>query len=227
MQCSNGSKCEDGERGKCLDRFWAPRRVHTEGTNSDSRRSAHARMPDYDAEDVWFNSLHNDVEEVKRSLAAAPAGSVNHIGVRGWTPLYAACAKGHAQVVDILLQASADTELPTTSEWRPLMTAAQQGFVEITQALLSHGADPSAKNKDGHTALDLARKAGKSKVCDLLDGARHARATRARAHERERTTWRRPCALAARCWRAVALHRCMLPCARACFSIASLPWRLP
>ena len=54
-------------------------------------------------EDVWYNALHGDVDEVERALAGgAPSGSVDHIGVRGWTPLFAASARGHSAVVKAL-----------------------------------------------------------------------------------------------------------------------------
>ena len=107
--------------------------------------------------------------EVQRALGLAPASSVNHVGVRGWTPLYAACARGHVDVVAILLKWGADPELPTQSQWRPLMTAAQQGFKEIVKLLLEHSANPAAKNNNGDTALALARNAGKHDVVGALE----------------------------------------------------------
>ena len=98
-------------------------------------------MPDYgtyDGDDVWYNSLHGDLIEVQKAVeAGAP---VDHVGVRGWTPLFAACARGHADVVQTLLQSGADTEIETDNGWRALMTAAQQGNDEIVSMLLGAAA---------------------------------------------------------------------------------------
>ena len=91
-----------------------------------------------DAEDVWYNAVYGDVEEVERCLRAAPAGSVNHIGVKGWTPLYAAATRGHSEVVELLLQHKADPEVSADDSWRPLMTAAQEGHGGRRHAVLGH-----------------------------------------------------------------------------------------
>ena len=124
-----------------------------------------------DSEDVWYNALHGDAKEVSRALSVAAPGSVNHRGVRGWTPLFAACARGHADVAKILLEANADTDLATTQGWRPLMTAAQQGSTEIVRLLLQHSADVTAKNQDGQTVVVLARLANVPEVVRLLEGS--------------------------------------------------------
>ena len=55
-----------------------------------------------DGEDVWYNSLHGDAREVSRALTAG--APVDHLGVRGWTPLFAAAARGHREVVEVLLR---------------------------------------------------------------------------------------------------------------------------
>ena len=126
-------------------------------------------MPDYgtyDGDDVWYNSLHGDLVEVQKAVeAGAP---VDHVGVRGWTPLFAACARGHADVVQTLLQSGADTEIETDNGWRALMTAAQQGNDEIVSMLLGAAADPNVRNRDGHTALQLAEIANMSGAVDML-----------------------------------------------------------
>lgn len=50
----------------------------------------------------------------------------------------------------------------------PLMIAAAWNHADIVQVLLDVGADPSMKNKQGHTALTLARDKGAKKALDIL-----------------------------------------------------------
>ena len=57
------------------------------------------RLDHLSAEDVWFNALHGDLAETQRALSVAPAGSVDHRGVRQWTCLFAAATRGHEEVV--------------------------------------------------------------------------------------------------------------------------------
>ena len=48
-------------------------------------------------------------------------------------------------------------ELPDYPDWcdRPLHLAAVQGRISIMEALVRHGADPTIKNDDGFTPLEL------------------------------------------------------------------------
>lgn len=50
-----------------------------------------------------------------------------------------------------------------------IFTAAAKGKYEIVKLLLKHGADPTKKNRDGSTPLDLIRE-GDEDVADLLRG---------------------------------------------------------
>lgn len=46
--------------------------------------------------------------------------------------------------------------------------AAKYGHLDTVVFLLEHSADKSIKNKDGHTAYDLARIQGQNKIAALL-----------------------------------------------------------
>jgi hypothetical protein len=93
------------------------------------------------------------------------------------SPLSLAAAAGDGEVVEILLAAGADPAGPC---WSPLSRlpgdkqrvglaerpgfhsnaiheAAQKGHVEVVRLLCEGGANPSARNHEGKTALDLAR----------------------------------------------------------------------
>ena len=52
--------------------------------------------------------------------------------------------------------------------YKILMLAAVAGNADIVQFLLSKGADMTAKSREGHTALDLARRYGRTEVENVL-----------------------------------------------------------
>jgi ankyrin repeat protein len=52
-----------------------------------------------------------------------------------------------------------------------LHSAVISGDVREVRRLLAAGADPGIRNRDGHTALQVAALAGKPKVCALLSAA--------------------------------------------------------
>jgi ankyrin repeat protein len=67
-------------------------------------------------------------------------------------------------------QAMADPTLINIYEGRgtPLHEAARAGQARAVQLLLQHGADPTARDDDGFTPLDLARRENRSQVVSLL-----------------------------------------------------------
>ncbi|MCA1326549.1 ankyrin repeat domain-containing protein [Herbaspirillum sp. alder98] len=87
----------------------------------------------------------------------------------GWTALHYAAINGDASIVRMLLDASAyvDAESPD-EKMTPVMLAAMRGRIGAVAALRDGGADLSLKNKDGLTALDLARRHGQDGVIEVL-----------------------------------------------------------
>ncbi|MBO9535396.1 ankyrin repeat domain-containing protein [Herbaspirillum sp.] len=87
----------------------------------------------------------------------------------GWTALHYAAINGNAQIVGMLLEASAyiDAESPD-DKMTPVMLAAMRGRVAVVAALRDGGADLTLKNKDGLTAMDLARRHGQVEVIEVL-----------------------------------------------------------
>lgn len=71
----------------------------------------------------------------------------------------AVCCLSSSQHVDIAaLLIKYNTCVNATDKWAftPLHEAAQKGRTQLCALLLAHGADPTMKNQEGQTALDLA-----------------------------------------------------------------------
>ena len=76
----------------------------------------------------------------------------------GNTPLHWACRGAHVDVVALLLQKSPAINVANKLGDTPLHSAAWAGSAPIIQLLLSiPGIDTQVKNKDGQTALSLAK----------------------------------------------------------------------
>ena len=72
-------------------------------------------------------------------------------------------------MTELLVRAGASVNVSDLWKFTPLHEAAAKGKYDIVKLLLKHGADPSKKNRDGHTPLDLVRD-GDQDIADLLRG---------------------------------------------------------
>ncbi|MCI4392341.1 hypothetical protein PGIGA_G00144960 [Pangasianodon gigas] len=74
----------------------------------------------------------------------------------GLIPLHNAASYGHVDIAALLIKFN--TCVNATDKWAftPLHEAAQKGRTQLCALLLAHGADPTMKNQEGQTALDLA-----------------------------------------------------------------------
>uniref|UniRef100_A0A668T9G4 Poly [ADP-ribose] polymerase n=1 Tax=Oreochromis aureus TaxID=47969 RepID=A0A668T9G4_OREAU len=87
----------------------------------------------------------------------------------GLVPLHNACSYGHYEVAELLVLHGAVVNVADLWKFTPLHEAAAKGKYDICKLLLQHGADPTRKNRDGNTPLDLVKDAD-TDIQDLLRG---------------------------------------------------------
>ena len=87
----------------------------------------------------------------------------------GWTALIIACCNGRYEAAEALCAHGAELDARDNYQATPLMYAAERGHLpKICAMLLALGADPSLKDCNGKTALDLARRNNKPECVALL-----------------------------------------------------------
>ncbi|MEZ5644238.1 MAG: ankyrin repeat domain-containing protein [Burkholderiaceae bacterium] len=95
-----------------------------------------------------------------------------------WAPLHYAASTDRPQSLDmvrLLLEHHAYIDAASPNGTTPLMMAAFYGSTGLVELLLEEGADPLLRNQQGMSAIDFARRAGRTQDVDLI-----ARAVRQR-----------------------------------------------
>ena len=108
-------------------------------------------------------------------LLAHPGIDVNRVDDSGCTPFLVACWGGQVEVIKLLLRdPRVDVNLPSAEGATPLWYAAYIGFQDVVRWLIASGRelDFDSKASDGTSALEAARKAGKSRIAELIKLAR-------------------------------------------------------
>jgi len=136
----------------------------------------------------WGAELHVFDEQAKNALMYAcsenqihvvkyllqPPTTEANVGVNEYkvdTPLWHACAAGHADIVRLLVEegnAKIEYRLDgTIYSTTPLMEACEWGHLAVVQILLEHGA--SVTSRTGRKALLLAQRSGYQEVVQLME----------------------------------------------------------
>lgn len=101
---------------------------------------------------------HGDTENLRSQLVQDL--SANACDEFGTNLLMLACAGGHYQTSQLLLEYGAEVNASSSEGKTPLMFAAMFNRKDVVDLLLDNGADAYAKSSDGLTALSLARAMG-------------------------------------------------------------------
>ena len=78
---------------------------------------------------------------------------------------------GYRDIVELLLDHSADVNAKQESLWTALHLASQ-GYLEIVEVLLNAGADSHARNIDGRTPSGIASRTGARDIVQFLLGVK-------------------------------------------------------
>lgn len=91
-------------------------------------------------------------------------GDVNAINRNGETPLHNACWTGQIEIVQVLIDYGANTNMQNDHGETPLHWAARMGYANIVKLLLEVGADPTVQGTSGRP-IDIA---ANQEIRDLL-----------------------------------------------------------
>jgi len=93
----------------------------------------------------------------------------------GWTALDNAAFQGHSEVVKAILHAGAKLAPGKDGNPNLLMSSVERGHIETAKVFIEKGVALDAVNSQGDTAIQIAAKAGRRDIVELLRkaGARH------------------------------------------------------
>ena len=124
------------------------------------------------------------LEELFQEYMSYPAFSttvlsdVNQRGNFGDPPIHLAASRGAVRELQVLIQHGADIEArgDMDSNCTPLHLSVLMGHLDATEFLLKSGADPFARDSDGETPLDYAKRQERrepsvkhSKIVEVLE----------------------------------------------------------
>lgn len=125
---------------------------------------------------LHWAAFEGQLEMVKLLLAAG--AHVDALTSKHQTPLHWAADLQILEIMRVLLEAGANAnastdlgETPLLYAVTPLHFAGGNPKPETVRILLDAGGDPLVKNREGHTAREIARNRGYMEIATLLEGA--------------------------------------------------------
>ena len=109
--------------------------------------------------------------DLVRALLAHHATVNSAQGFRGFTPLMLAAVHGHTPVVQFLLENGASLNMRNKHQSTALLLAVQASRYETVRLLLARGANRFARDLDGDSALELAKRKKDNEMIKILEGA--------------------------------------------------------
>lgn len=85
------------------------------------------------------------------------------------TALHAAAWQGNEQALGVLLRLGADPSAVCSQGATPLSIAAQEGYANCVYLLMKYGANEEHRDHCGRTAIEVAKRLGRTNVCDIIE----------------------------------------------------------
>ncbi len=104
----------------------------------------------------------------KRVLQHLDKTNINGKDAKGWTALMAASLKGHAEIVQLLLDNGAEINAQSNDGITALIVATLNGEKEVIQVLLKNGVDVTIPTNADTTALEVASIKGHTEIAQIL-----------------------------------------------------------
>ena len=150
-----------------LDKPHFSRWIKIHDMDSDGCRGTRPKL--LEAAPVYYAALCGIYDVAEKLIIKHP----EHIGSRGGvcgTALHAASRRNHLNLVQLLLEHSADVNAPDQWQvgWTPLHFASRWGYLAIGLLLLEYGADVNAKHDEHQTPLHLAADNGHLEFAQML-----------------------------------------------------------
>jgi|GEM_PF-4372206 len=111
---------------------------------------------------MWYDLLQRVIEGIKAQ------GDLNSLDEKGGTLLCAATLKGNLAIMEALIGAGADVDLPDFNEDVPLRHAVREGNTTTIKALIKAKANLDARDEYGGTALHGAAQKNNPLITELL-----------------------------------------------------------
>src|ERR1700726_4067318 len=120
----------------------------------------------FNADDFVRSAAEGDQKALGLFLAAG--FDINKPNTAGYTGLMVAAERGRVDIVKLLLDHKADSNVSGRDGSTALMLAAENNQPEIVKSLINRGADPNRQDNNGWTAVLKAAYQGNSKCIEVL-----------------------------------------------------------
>ncbi|XP_070582296.1 uncharacterized protein [Ptychodera flava] len=117
---------------------------------------------------LYLSSNDGDLEKVLFMLADGYDPNCKFANTQGNTALHGAAAKGHVEILSVLIQAGGNIDAINDNGQTPLMESTGNNQIECIKYLIKAGANVSAQEDDGMSCLHLAAKLGHLEVIKVL-----------------------------------------------------------
>lgn len=172
-QRSDGARPVHLSNGDYYYRGWRDAPKDTAATSAEVLAHLIARGAHVD---IWTAAHRGDLNGVRELLDQDPSlanrnSPYNSHYLGCGSPLRNAAAKGHIEIVKLLLERGADPNLPQEGiapQGHALYAAVYNGHFEIAKLLLENGAQPNAEVESSADALSIALKKSDQRMVDLL-----------------------------------------------------------